>query len=424
MAADVIESVVVKDNTSRLRHWVASMKWSPAEKRRRSGKLSRVAGLKLSVTATKKLRRHPTFRITGTGIVPVRLRRYPFFSLALAFCRKCQNGYGIYRIDEERQVLLAAVNGLPAIMGDAVGDAESLMARLEIFLSVNEAPADGWEVLSEPTEPIEWLQLITQLTPKDVRACRIFQSNKTVSIVTVVGVLVLVAGGGWYLTRPVEPAGPTPEELAARAQYAHSRQEIPKLPHPWASIPDLKSLLSACQTVQSDVPVAFAGWRLQGGICNSEGVTLAYVLEPGGTAETFRERSKNIFGVEPSFNFQGGAREATIQLPVPELPLHDEVVPGASEQLVRIFSWFQHKQVSPTLNEIPAPEPPPGTETDGEPVPIQDWREYQFSFTSLLSPLFIFNEIQDTGIRLTSIRFDLNGSAFNYTTEGQIYASK
>lgn len=424
MAADVTESVVVKDSAPRPHHWVANMQWSPPEKGRRARKSSRSAGVKLSITVTKKIRCQPTVRITGTGIIPTRLRRYPFFSLALAFCRKCQNGYGIYRLDEDHLVLLAAINGVPAIMGDAVGDTETLKARLDIFLSVNEAPTDGWGILSEPTEPLDWTQLITPLSPKDIRACKILQSNKTASIVMVAGTLIILAGGGWYLTRPVEPTGPTAEELAARALYAQSKREAPKLPHPWASMADVQSLLSACQSIESDVPVAIGGWRLQGGICNQDGVTLAYVLEPGGTAETFRERSKTFFGAEPTFNFQGGAREASIQLPMPELPHHDEAVPGASEQLVRMLSWFQRKQVSPALNEIPAPEPPPGAETDGEPVPVQDWREYQFSFSSLLSPVFIFHEMPDTGIRLTSVRFELNGSAFNYTTEGQIYASK
>ncbi|EDW9825407.1 type 4b pilus protein PilO2 [Salmonella enterica] len=427
MAADVNESVVVKDTQLRPHYWVASMQWSPPEKRKRTraGKSSRSAGLKLSVTVTKKIRRQPDLRITGTGLVPARLRRHPFFSLALAFCRKCQNGYGVYRIDEDRLVLLAAVNGVPAIMGDAVGDTEALKSRLDIFLSVNEAPIDGWGVLSELSEPLDWSQLITQLSPKDLRACRILQSNKTASIVMLAGTLIILAGGGWYLTRPVEPTGPTAEELAARALYAQSKREAPKLPHPWASMADVQSLLSACQSIESDVPVAIGGWRLQGGICNQDSVTLAYVLEPGGTAETFRERSKAFFSVEPTFNFQGGAREASIQLPMPDLPHHDEAVPEAAEQLIRMLSWFQRKQVSPALNEIPAPEPsPPGAETDGEPVPVQDWREYQFSFSSLLSPVFIFHEMPDTGIRLTSVRFELNGSAFNYTTEGQIYASK
>ena len=54
---------------------------------------------------------------------------------------------------------------------------------------------------------------------------------------------------------------------------------------------------------------------------------------------------------------------------------------------------------------------------------MQDWQEYVFSFSAPLPSIMLFDGLDETGIRLTRISFELNGSAFSYTTEGKIYAS-
>ncbi|EGT2786621.1 type 4b pilus protein PilO2 [Salmonella enterica subsp. enterica serovar Carmel] len=56
--------------------------------------------------------------------------------------------------------------------------------------------------------------------------------------------------------------------------------------------------------------------------------------------------------------------------------------------------------------------------------PVQNWREYQFSVSTPLNPDELFRVFQDTGVRISSIHFKLNGGTFSYTTEGHVYASK
>lgn len=72
------------------------------------------------------------------------------------------------------------------------------------------------------------------------------------------------------------------------------------------------------------------------------------------------------------------------------------------------------------------PDPLPGDNAgaDGGPAPVQTWRDYHFTLSGPQSPDRLFHGLADTGIRLSSVRFELNGSAFTYTTEGHIYASK
>ncbi|HHR3735967.1 TPA: type 4b pilus protein PilO2, partial [Salmonella enterica] len=61
---------------------------------------------------------------------------------------------------------------------------------------------------------------------------------------------------------------------------------------------------------------------------------------------------------------------------------------------------------------------------DDKPAPVQTWRDYHFTLSGPQSPERLFHGLADTGIRLSSVRFELNGIAFTYITEGHIYASK
>ncbi len=80
------------------------------------------------------------------------------------------------------------------------------------------------------------------------------------------------------------------------------------------------------------------------------------------------------------------------------------------------------KQLTPAINEIAIPEPLPGN--DGEPAPVQKWKEYQFSLSTPVNPDELFPLFQDTGVRLSNIHFELNGGTFSYSSEGHIYASR
>ncbi|QNP33749.1 type 4b pilus protein PilO2 [Leclercia adecarboxylata] len=71
--------------------------------------------------------------------------------------------------------------------------------------------------------------------------------------------------------------------------------------------------------------------------------------------------------------------------------------------------------------EVPPAIALPGS--NGSSPPVQDWKEYTFSFTGPVPPATLFDGMDNTGVRLTRITFELNGSAYSYTTEGQIYAS-
>ncbi|EAU4779088.1 pilus assembly protein PilO, partial [Salmonella enterica subsp. enterica serovar Minnesota] len=377
----------------------------------------------LKVTSGCRNAKGKTSRLTGTGILTMP-ERHRYFSLALGFCSLVRNGYGIFRYDNEKLLFLASVDGQPAVMADQSGSPEDISKKINLFLVMNEEPTEKWQVISSLENPHNWQTIIEELSPADIRHCKLTVDTRQRFILPV-ALLSAVACAGviFWLTQPEPDTGPTAEEIAARARLQFSKPSIPpELPHPWATQPLISDLLKACADLRKPSPVALGGWKLTEGFCTPESFTLVYERQPGGTVQGFLTRSKEVFGIIPEFNLKDGARLASVPRPLPALPHRDEAVPAPSEQLMRVLTWFQERQITPSVNETAIPEPLPGN--DGEPAPVQNWREYQFSVSTPLNPDELFRVFQDTGVRISSIHFKLNGGTFSYTTEGHVYASK
>ncbi|EED5826970.1 type 4b pilus protein PilO2, partial [Salmonella enterica] len=377
----------------------------------------------LKVTSGCRNAKGKTSRLTGTGILTMP-ERHRYFSLALGFCSLVRNGYGIFRYDNEKLLFLASVDGQPAVMADQSGSPEDISKKINLFLVMNEEPTEKWQVISSLENPHNWQTIIEKLSPADIRHCKLTVDTRQRFILPV-ALLSAVACAGviFWLTQPEPDTGPTAEEIAARARLQFSKPTIPpELPHPWATQPLISDLLKACADLRKPSPVALGGWKLTEGFCTPESFTLVYERQPGGTVQGFLTRSKEVFGIIPEFNLKDGARLASVPRPLPALPHRDEAVPAPSEQLMRVLTWFQERQITPSVNETAIPEPLPGN--DGEPAPVQNWREYQFSVSTPLNPDELFRVFQDTGVRISSIHFKLNGGTFSYTTEGHVYASK
>lgn len=413
------------------RQWVTAMRWTVVERKKRrlpaGARRKKIPGrLILHVTVGQRTARGATTRLSGVAAVEKPRRPCTFFSLALAFCTQVRNGYGIYRLGDRQHLFLAAVNGQPAVMADSVDTPEGIQKKLALFLTMNEEPPEKWQVVAPPDAPLSPDTLIQQLSAADMRHCRVHHNRARGRQMALAVMLAGLAGAGAfvYFTQPAPAPVPTPEEIAARSRLMfHDKAPAPELPHPWASLPGVHDMLSACrELIRHPGPVALEGWRLAGGECTPDGLSLLWARQPGGTAEGFLRRSREVFGVIPDFNLKEGAGQAVIRRPLPTLAFHDEPVPDPSSQLMRVLSWFQRKQVTPAIDEVVMPDPLPGD--DGKPAPVQTWRDYHFTLSGPQSPERLFHGLADTGIRLSSIRFELNGSAYTYTTEGHIYASK
>ncbi|MBY6260027.1 type 4b pilus protein PilO2 [Phytobacter diazotrophicus] len=430
---DIEYLVTVRDGKSRHRTWLTGLTWAPREKRAinlsvlQAGKARhpRMPGIGVHIALGRVDARGTHSGVEGRGRLPGHQRHHQLYSLAQAFSVNTRSGYGIYRLNSTDYVFLASINGLPAVTADKAGPLSRMQELRTLFLTLNEAPPTGWEVRAELDSPEDVHSLLSSLSSRDRRSCRVemdgLRGKRWLPAVT----LLLVIGATvawWQHEQPAPVPELTAEEIQARARAMFAKPAPPPvMPHPWASIITVPALLAQCQTLQSPAPTVLEGWGLASGTCSPEGVTLLYRIKPGGTAEGFLKRCREVFGVTPIFNLKEGAREATVPLPLPEKPLTDETVPDASGQLMRVLSWFQRQQVMLNLSEVPPAPVLPGK--NGEPPSVQDWKDYAFSFSGQMPPADLFDGLDDTGVRLTRVTFELNGSAFSYTTEGHIYAS-
>lgn len=415
------------------RIWIGCLRWTPIIKKRYRNislkhrkqphaKSERMTYLK--ATTDRRNVREKNSRLIGTGVLAKSGHNH-YFSLALAFCSLVRNGYGVFRYNDDNDFLfLASVDGQPAVMADLSASQDKIAQKVSLFLAMNEEPPEKWLIVSSPEEPASWLSIIEQLSSAEIRRCKLAVGNHSKFALSTV--LLLAAAGAaavLWISQPEPEVGPSAEEIAARARLQFSKPAPPpERPHPWASQPVISDFLKACADLKRPSPVALGGWKLTKGTCTPEAFSLIYERQQGGTIDGFLSRSKEVFNIIPDFNLKDGAELATVTRPLPPLSHRDEIISASSGQLMRVFTWFQKKQIIPTINEIVIPEPLPGN--DGEQSPIQKWKEYQFNFSTSVNPDDLFSLFQYDGVRLSNVNFELNDGVINYTAEGHIYVSK
>lgn len=417
-------------------HWVAGLRWEEKKTggrrivlpaRQRQGK---VAGLPLHLTFKRTQKgavgEANTQRVVAQGQVESRYRRHPLYALAVAFSLAgSENSYGVYRLTETQYVFLANVAGMPSVMADVVGTLAHIEDALALFSAFNSAPEAGWHILSPLDAPVFWDTLVSDLSVRARQAARLsrWSSEQLMTLLAGVGVLALGYVGLQFwgaLDEAGEPVLPIP---AVIAPVISPPPPAVVLPHPWASMPTVDDFLSRCQSWRDPIPVTLDNWRLGRGRCEPRGLELVYLRQPGGTAAGFSARALEVFGRTPVFNLTEGGNEGVMVIPWPALAGQDEAVAPAAEQLMRMVSWFQARQVALTLREVKADAVLPGN--DGTPPPVQDWREYGFSVSDKHMPEALFAGLDAHGIRLSNVAYTLDAQGqFTYEITGQLYAKE
>ncbi|HDG1683181.1 TPA: type 4b pilus protein PilO2 [Kluyvera ascorbata] len=420
--------VIARDENIRTQYWLAGMLWAPLEtpgkgrarfRARPIASKQKHAGIRVSVLARHGPGKKPPVKIGGTGRIPARTRHKHLFSLALAFSMQVRDGYGVYRLNSTDYVFLASINGIPAVTADKTGSAEYMAECVLLFLAMNEEPEGGWEIRSGPEVPSELSALTGALTERNKRLCRVVRAGEQLKHVAPLAALLIGITGAvfWWDHHQIAPEPTlTPEQIKARAKEMFASTVPAQIAQPWDKDIPAQALLTLCGHLQSPSPIFIGGWQQRSGTCSPDGVALLYQILPGGTAEKFKKRVYETFGVYPVFNFKEGGREATVLLPLPAHPTTNE----PPTQLLRVLSWFQQRQTALSLNKVSSIPVLPG---NNDPRSALGWEDYAFSFKGPVPPALLFYGMDTSGIRISRIKYEINGSAFSYTTEGHIYAS-
>ncbi|ORM84334.1 pilus assembly protein [Pantoea deleyi] len=413
--------VTVGDRKKRL-DWVAGMQWEKPH--------ARIQWLRHGAADTHYLLiGHRPHALVG-NVSPVRTRNR-LFSLAVAF-QLCEGGnvWGIYRLSRERDswVFLAVSNGHLSVMGDVTGTRTEVQAAAENFLFFNDSESGGLRCAARAEDGVDVLVFTSRLTRSQLRRCRLSRRVSPAALALPSLLLISLLGAGWYARDTLsERAKQAADDAAFRARLAMTpaKPAAPaSAPHPWAHQLPVPDMLSFCWLTREPLYASVAGWRVTDAECVQQGIRLRYIATPGATVSDFARRVKELFGLDAVFNLQEGGKNGDVFIPARVAPgqFADEKLPGADELLMRFISHLQRRNIDVKFDEVKPPVPVPGQDMKTAP---QDWRMFTFIINSRLQPELLFQGLDMTGIRLTSVAISMNEQAkFNYTIKGSVYAQK
>ena len=190
------------------RYWIAGLGWEEKQKKRLLPRPVRgTRALQVTLTLGGRHGQTPS-RLCAKGETGPRYRHQKLYSLAALLCQRTPDGYGVWQLDDGDQVFLAAVNGLPSLMADVVGDPAHISQAVALFLSFNPAPAKGWQVLSEPAAPQSWETLVREVSARELRFARVSRVSNPLPV-CVAGTLgaLLLGGVYWWNASPAALPG-------------------------------------------------------------------------------------------------------------------------------------------------------------------------------------------------------------------------
>ncbi|WP_226092974.1 type 4b pilus protein PilO2 [Dickeya oryzae] len=370
-------------------------------------------------------------RMVGYVSLAKRRRRLPLYALAMAFLQQAgANSYGIYRLSDvdDRWVFLATVQGRLSVMADVMGTRQDVELAQQHFLDFNESGDDGFSCCASADDPQDWSVLIHGLSRRQLRQSRLRQNVSPVRFFTLTLAVSLVLTG-LYMWR--DEAAKKAQQAAALAELRARQALLPtkpaepqKAPHPWSRILPASVFLNQCWFTREPLKVSVVGWRLTNAECVPGQLRLRYAATPGSTLVDFARRVRELFGYSAHFNLLEGGQSGDVFIPLSEerTAFRDEDVPTVDEQLMRFIAHLQRRRISVQFTEVKPPEPVPGAQN----IPLkQDWREFTFSLNSRLAAEWLLADVDDNGLRLTSIAITVSPqSQFTYTITGSLYAQK
>jgi hypothetical protein len=415
--------VTVRDRKNR-REWVAGMEWEEAQ-----------SGIQWLRHGSRAADTH--YRIQGArahalvGNVSPGRTRSGLYSLALAFqLKESGNAWGIYRLSREHDswVFLAINNGHLSVMGDFTGTRADAESAARNFLHFNENESGEFRCVAAADEDTDVLSVTSGLTGAQLKRCRLRRRLSPAEVALPSLLLMVLLYAGWYAKDTLsERARQAADEAAFRARMAMTpaKPVLPaSAPHPWAHQLPVPVMLSFCWLTREPLYASVAGWRVSDAECIPKGIRLRYTATPGATVSDFARRVKELFGLDAVFNLQEGGKNGDVFIPARVTPaeFEDEKLPGTDVLLMRFISHLQRRNIDVKFDEVKPPVLAPGQEMKTAP---QDWREFTFIINSRLQPELLFQGLDATGIRLTSVAITMNEQAkFNYTIKGSVYAQK
>lgn len=211
-------------------------------------------------------------------------------------------------------------------------------------------------------------------------------------------------------------------ELNKAARY---KAALAGFRHPWTEQPSVSTFIGACQQMLDRVPISINGWMTTVIVCTGTDVSVQSVRRTNSAATTaaYVDAVKTLFGVTPVFSFADSNQTAFSLPQTLKAEGDDPMVPG-DERLMHFISHFQALNIDLAVTSVPIKDVKQNSE--GEDLPLQDWREYKFSAETDVPPRMIFTGSGFTGIRLSEVTLGINTSdgSVRYKISGSLYGKR
>ncbi|MEQ1965691.1 type 4b pilus protein PilO2 [Xenorhabdus nematophila] len=344
-----------------------------------------------------------------------------------------QNGYAVALLDspieikntlesERKYVFFGAINALPTLVGDIVGNYHQIKKVVDSFKGLNKEPEEGWNVISSLENPIRLQELISEKAIKRSKLEPLYNRKPIYAVIILFLIYWIGEYAFNYWQERIEENRRIEAQKILMKEAGKSETAIENF-KPWAKQIPAKKFLELCQNTLTKISVPVAGWRLTGGICENNTISLGYVVENGGTITEFTKRAEEIIGHRPAFNLLSGGETGTIKFPLiknsPNMDvfLRSEELPDINLQLIRIIDFFQKKResikFSSAINNL------------GQDGKTYSWVSINYSFQTKLAPKMLLEKFDDSGFRVNSVTFSISKKGkIQYDVKGTVYAKQ
>ncbi|WP_455865274.1 type 4b pilus protein PilO2 [Pantoea agglomerans] len=212
------------------------------------------------------------------------------------------------------------------------------------------------------------------------------------------------------------------DQLNKEARY---KAALAGFRHPWTEQPSVSTFIGACQHMLDRVPISIEGWMTTVIVCTDKDSSVQSIRRTNSAATTaaYVAAVKTLFGVTPVFSFADSSQTA-FSLPQMLKPEGDDPMVPVDERLMDLISHFQALNIDLAVSAVAIKDVKKNSE--GEDLPLQDWREYKFSAETNVPPSMIFTGSGFTGIRLSEVTLGINTSdgSVRYKLSGSLYGKR
>lgn len=337
-----------------------------------------------------------------------------------------RSGYVISFLTGKQFLFIGAIDGV--LINEAVGDKELIKEALDTFIQCNTSPESGWLSYAPEefgiTGSLPPENMLNSLSASSEACFRSSSVKKPIFGALSFTLMLLLCLIGWKLYS--EHQKQIRQKLAKEAllKKEHKKHEEKKALPSWEDLPNIMTFVERCSEIWKSAPISLAGWVFKEAECLSnfgEGsIRFAYSRASNSVIDDFSYRVRQFYDGKytPYFNLPGigdiGGFTQKITFPVVK---NNNPLPDADTQIQRITSFAQQTRLAFSLRE----DDRRVVDSSGN-EKMLPWRIFSMKMETSIQPLFLLNELDDTGIRIQGIRASLSQGRLTYTLEGKIYA--